>query len=142
MPQVSRRPLSREAEEKIYTSFYKAIGLIGEDEARLFVGDLLTRTERIMLPKRLAIAILLTRGENYNSIRDALKVTQTTIASVSKTLELSEGLRKAIKKLEKSETWRSWWQDVESLLYRLSSPGKVFIDEEAISRRRKKLRKL
>lgn len=132
MTQISKRPISKDIESKIYESFYKAIGLLRESEARLFIDDLLTKTERVMLPKRLAIAILLLKGWNYDSIKEILKVTQTTISSVSRTLEFSNGLRKAIENLSKSEAWRSWWQDVESLLYRMSSPGKVFLDEKVI----------
>lgn len=132
MTQISRKPISKDIERKIYESFYRAIGLLKETEAQLFIDDLLTKTERVMLPKRFAIAILLLKGWNYDSIKETLKVTQTTIATVSRTLEFSTGLRKAIENLNKSEAWRSWWEGVEGLLYRLSSPGKVFIDEEAI----------
>ena len=135
MPQISRKPISKDIENKIYESFYRAIGLLKEAEARLFIDDLLTKTERVMLPKRLAIAILLLKGWNYESIKEVLCVTQTTIASVSRTLEFSTGLRKAIENLNESEAWRGWWEEVEGLLYRLSSPGKVFLDEEIIKRK-------
>ena len=135
MPQISRKPISKDIENKIYESFYRAIGLLKEAEARLFIDDLLTKTERVMLPKRLAIAILLLKGWNYASIKEVLCVTQTTIASVSRTLEFSTGLRKAIENLNKSEVWRSWWEGVEGLLYRLSSPGKVFLDGEVLKRK-------
>jgi len=132
MTQVSRRPLDKDVEGRIYESFYKAIGLLNEKEARAFINDLLTPTEKIMLPKRLAVAILLAQGWNYDAIRETLKVTQTTVSSVYKTLAFSGGLKLAILKLSKNQAWQKWWQDVESLLYRLSSPAKVFMDEGAI----------
>src|SRR3989344_3828452 len=109
MPQVSRRKLDKEVKQKIYESFYKALGLLGENDAKYFVNDLLTPTEKIMIPKRLAIAILLSQEWSYNAIRETLKVTQTTISSVSKVLTFSGGLRLAIEKLSKNEAWRSWW---------------------------------
>lgn len=135
MTQISRRPISKDIETKIYESFYKAIGLLRDQEAKLFINDLLTRTEKVMLPKRLAVAILLSKGWSYDSVRETLKVTQTTISNIERILDHSNGLRLAIEKLGKSESWRNWWQDVESLLYRLSSPGKVFMDEELIQKK-------
>lgn len=132
MAQVSRRPLDKDIEGRIYESFYKAVGLLNEKEARAFINDLLTPTEKIMLPKRLAIAILLSRGWNYDAIRDTLKVTQTTVSSVYKVLSFSTGLRLAIEKLSANQAWQEWWQGIEKLLYRLSSPGKVFMEEGVI----------
>jgi uncharacterized protein YerC len=132
MPQVSRRRLPKQVEERIYESFYKAITLLGKEGADLFYNDLLTKTEKVMIPKRLAIAILLSKGRTYAEIKDRLNVTQSTIVSVAKTLEYSEGYKLAIKKLEKSEAWREMWQDIERTLYRFNSPGRAFIDEEVI----------
>ena len=141
MPQVSRRKLDKEVKQKIYESFYKALGLLGENDAKYFVNDLLTPTEKIMIPKRLAIAILLSQEWSYNAIRETLKVTQTTISSVSKVLTFSVGLRLAIEKLSKNEAWRSWWQDIERLLYRLSSPGKTFLDDDLVRHKLKHKKK-
>jgi len=141
MPQVSRRKLDKEVKQKIYESFYKALGLLGENDAKYFVNDLLTPTEKIMIPKRLAIAILLSQEWSYNAIRETLKVTQTTISSVSKVLTFSGGLRLAIEKLSKNEAWRSWWQDIERLLYRLSSPGKTFLDDDLVRHKLKHKKK-
>lgn len=132
MPQVSRRKLDKEVKQKIYESFYKALGLLGEKDAKYFVNDLLTPTEKIMIAKRFAIAILLSQEWSYDAIRETLKVTQTTISSVSRVLTFSTGLKLAIVKLAKSEAWRAWWQDVESLLYRLSSPSKTFLDNDLV----------
>lgn len=133
MAQISKKPIPFELQKKIDESFYKAIGHLNAKEARFFIGDLLTRTERVMIPKRLAIAILLTKGRSYDSIRETLAVTQTTIASVARVLESSSGLKLAIEKLRKDAAWESWWQGVENMLYRFSSGGRVFQEEDAIS---------
>lgn len=135
MPQVSRRRLPKQVEERVYESFYKAITLLGKEGARLFYDDILTKTEKVMIPKRLAIAILISKGKSYEEIRNRLNVTQSTIVSVSKTLEYSSGYKSAIGKLEKNVAWNEMWQDVERLLYRIGTPGKAFVDEEVIKHR-------
>lgn len=135
MTQVSRRPVPKEIESKIYESFYKAIGLLNDSDSRMFVDDILTHTEKIMIPKRFAIAILLVKGRRYDDIRDSLKVTQTTISSVARVLEFSRGLRKAIEKLEKDRVWAEWWEGIESLIFRLNNPRNTFIDEELIKKK-------
>ena len=133
MPEVSRRKLPREIEEKIKASFYEAISVVkGDKESELFLRDLLTPTERVMIPKRLAIAILLSKGWTNSMICSRLNVTNSTVASVVRTFEASEGFKTVIDKLQKNEAWRSLWQDIESLLYRFSLPGRVFIEEGAI----------
>ena len=115
MPQVSRRKLPREIEEKIKASFYEAISVVkGDKESELFLRDLLTPTERVMIPKRLAIAILLSKGWTNSMICSRLNVTNSTVASVVRTFEASEGFKTVIDKLQKNEAWRSLWQDIES----------------------------
>ena len=133
MPQVSRRKLPKELEEKIQASFYEAISVVkGDYETALFVRDLLTTTERVMLPKRLAIAILISKGWNNARICSHLNVTNSTVASVFRTYEASRGFKSVIEKLQKNEDWRSLWHDIESLLYRFSATGRVCIEEGVI----------
>lgn len=136
MPQISRRRLPKEIEEKIKASFYEAVSAVkGDREVALFLRDLLTPTERVMIPKRLAIAILISKGWNNMRICSHLNVTNSTVASVVKAFESSSGFKAVINKLQKNEAWRSLWQDIESLLYRFSAPGRGFIEEDVIRRK-------
>src|SRR3990167_7341373 len=133
MPQVSRKKLPKDLEDRIKASFYEAVGAVKSDaDGALFLRDLLTPTERVMIPKRLAIAILISKGWGNSEICSRLNVTNSTVASVVRTFEASEGFKTVIDKLQKNEAWRSLWQDIESLLYRFSLPGRVFIEEGAI----------
>lgn len=133
MAQVSKRPLSKDIERKIYASLIEAIKLLRNDqEVNEFLYDLMTPTERVMIPKRLAIAVLWDKGWSQDMICSTLNVTPTTVGWVSKTYHLSSGFREVIAKLKRSEASRVFWQDLESLLYRLSSPGKVFLDEDLV----------
>lgn len=63
MPQVSRRPISRELSERMNEILWGALAKLGrKPEVASFLEDILTRTERVMVAKRMAIALLLSRG--------------------------------------------------------------------------------
>ena len=133
MTQVSKRKLHPSTEEKIYNTFWEAISqLKSEKEIRLFLNDLLSPTEKTMLAKRLAIAALIMKGYTYDDIKDLLKVSQETIAKVSLSVRANSGYQVAIGKIAKSEAVKEFWQDIGSLVYRMNSPGKVFMAEGAI----------
>src|SRR3989344_3848680 len=122
MPQVSRRKLPKDLEDRIKASFYEAVGVVKSDaEGALFLRDLLTPTERVMIPKRLAIAILISKGWSNSQVCRTLNVTNSTVASVIRTFEASGGFKSVINKLQSNESWRSLWQGIESLLYRFST---------------------
>jgi len=69
-----------------------------------FVNDVLSETEKTVLAKRLGIAWYLTKNKSYELIRQDLKVSSATIATVQKGLESgSEGLQLAVKAMEADE---------------------------------------
>lgn len=67
-----------------------------------FLQELLTPTEIRMLAKRLQIADMLSKGYKYEDIRNYVRVTVQTIASVNNKLNFgNEGLIRILKKLER-----------------------------------------
>ncbi len=130
MSQVSKKSLPKNIEDKIYLSLIEAIKLLKNDqEVDKFLFDLMTPTERVMIPKRLAIAILFSKGWSQDMICSRLNVTATTVSWVTKMYDLASGFKSVIEKLKSNEANRAFWQDLENILYRMSSPGKVFLDE-------------
>ena len=84
MTKVSRRILDKNLEDYIFSVFLKTItDLKTLSESKNFLEDLLWPTERIMLIKRLAIAVMLSKGYTYDEIDHTLKVSRTTIMNVS-----------------------------------------------------------
>ena len=61
-----------------------------KSEARIFAGELLSQTERVMLAKRLAIVVLLTRGYSYSQIQTILSINRQTVARVARGVENGE----------------------------------------------------
>lgn len=133
MSQVSKRVVKAEVQEKIAETLLEAISqLKNKQDIQAFVDDLLTPVERVMISKRLAIAVLLLKGWNYNSIQDFLKVSTDTISKISTILKLNNGYRKTIDNLMKTEAGREFWRDVGSLIHRMGVAKDTFVDEDLI----------
>jgi uncharacterized protein YerC len=74
-----------------------------------FLTDFLTDSEYEAFAKRLAIAYWLKKGRSYNNIKDNLKVSSATIASVQSMME-KNGFKLALKKVE-AEEWATQWAE-------------------------------
>jgi TrpR-related protein YerC/YecD len=106
MAQVSKYPVSQKVYQRILGVFFQSVVKIKDrKEAEEFFNDFLTPTERIMLAKRLSIAVLLTKKYNYNSIRKILRVSPPTIAAVSTLLKYTgKGYKQVVERLLRDES--------------------------------------
>ena len=85
--------------DNLYTA---ASSLKGREATKLFLKDLLTLSERIMLGRRIIIARKLLKGENYREISYSLGVGHDTIMRVEKWLQdQMPGYEKVIEKMER-----------------------------------------
>ena len=76
-----------------------------------------------MLSKRLAIAVLLSRGVTYEYIDEMLKVSPSTVGTVHKQILIgAEGYIKAIQHIRNQETLEDIWNSLEEILLTLSPP--------------------
>ena len=79
------------------------------NEAKTFLNDFFNESEYEALSKRLGIAYWLKKGRSYNNIKDNLKVSSATIASVQSTID-KPGIKLALKKIE-AEEWANQWAE-------------------------------
>ena len=136
MTQVSRRKIPRDIETRMYETLWETFsGLKSSGDIRLFLDDLLSPPEKIMIAKRLAIATLLSKRYEYQVITDLLKVSTATISKVSLALNHKEGYRVAINKVARSEASREFWQGIENLIHRLGSHRDIFAPEEIVQKK-------
>lgn len=117
MPQVSKRFLDKNTYKRIFEilleSFVKTKTL---DDVSLFINDLLTPTEKIMLAKRLTIALLLKKGYSYGEIMGILKVSQGTVARVKETVRYGgKGYHQVLDKILKEEAVMNFLEKVDNL---------------------------
>lgn len=115
MGKVSKYQVSKDVYERMFELLVKAIAetkVVSEAAALLL--DLLSPVERIMVAKRLAIAVLLSKETSYDVIQNVLKVSRPTIAGVNANLKFhNRGYRRFTLKLAKEEKWQKLWEKIE-----------------------------
>ncbi|MDP2637965.1 MAG: Trp family transcriptional regulator [Candidatus Levybacteria bacterium] len=118
MAQVSRYPIHKSVEKRMFEIFSSTISYLkSSEEIEEFLHDFLSPVEKIMLSKRLATAILLAKGYSYASIKSILRVTPTTIATVSLSLRYSgKGYKGMVEKILSDEKKDNFWQKIEDVL--------------------------
>ena len=135
MTQVSKRIVHKQIESRMYETLFEAIKhLRSKEEIQLFLTDLLSPTERTMLAKRLAIAALLMRAYEYESIMNMLKVSSATISKVALVLNHNQGYKNTINKIARSESAKAFWQQIERLTSRLVSSRNYSANDEFLKK--------
>ena len=123
MTQVSKRYLQKEVEERILDLFWTSLSSANKEQIALFLDDLLSPTEKIMLAKRLAIAFMLMKNYDYGTINERLKVSDPTIWNVKTSLAFKgRGYKMIIEKIMSKEKWEKFWQDLDHFFTQIIPP--------------------
>lgn len=97
MAQVSRRFVRPPVQEKMRRLLIECVRACqNEEQAADFLNGLLTDTEKIMLAKRISIALMILKQCSYSEIGDTLKVSAQTIWSVHRWLDRGGSLYRAL----------------------------------------------
>src|SRR3990167_1825468 len=103
---MKRRPKDLTKEELIVTldALYTAASAItGRGAVKLFLRDLLTPSERVMLGRRIIIARMLISGTSYDEIGKRMRVGSATIGRVHRWLkDQFPGFEQAVAGMEKN----------------------------------------
>lgn len=106
--QLSNNPLNKNIEKQLSEMMY---GILAElrtpEEVKMVMNDVLTEGERMAILKRLGIAVYLDKGRSYEDVKNNIKVSSATIASVAENLGNS-GWQEMIKRI-KAEEWATEW---------------------------------
>lgn len=78
-------------------------------EALIFLKDFFNESELETFAKRLGVAYWLKKGRSYTNIKENLKVSSATIASIQDSQD-KPGIKLALKKVE-AEEWANQWAD-------------------------------
>ena len=79
------------------------------EEADVFFKDFFNQSEYETFIKRIAIAYWLKKKRSYSNIKNNLKISSATIATIQNTID-SEGIKLALKKIE-AEEWATIWAE-------------------------------
>lgn len=100
--------MSKNIENQVYKILYQVLAdCKSEERMEMVLKSLMTESELSAVAKRLAIAVFLDKGQSYDRIKDVLKVSSATIASVAETMN-SRGMQMAIERV-KAEEWADVW---------------------------------
>lgn len=118
MPQVSKYPVHKDVEKRMFELFRIAISrLNNSQDIEEFLDDFFSPVEKIMLAKRLSIAVLLNKGYRYESIAKILRVTPSTMSAVSLRLKYSgKGYKSFVERVARDEKISAFWQKIEDVL--------------------------
>lgn len=119
--QVSKQKLNATIAKHIFSVLHQlVVDIKTPEEAEDILQDLLSETEYQVLAKRLAIALFLDKGRSYENIKDTLRVSSATIASVQENMG-EPGMQLALRKV-KTEEWADEWTDkISSLVNKIFS---------------------
>lgn len=121
---VKASELTKEDRIGVLDALYTAAGTVkGRADMKMFLRDLLTESERIMLGRRILIARMLLAGCSHRYIAAGLGVGFDTISRVGRWLEdKMPGYEKAIEGMRREQEQRYWKSDAgKGELYRTST---------------------
>lgn len=105
MTHVSRYKLPKKTEETLIKNLNLVLSKISkQEEMEYFLNAFLTETEKLMLAKRLAVAVLLEEGIPESQIAETLHVTRITVAKMRYFLESrGQGYKVALQKIAREK---------------------------------------
>ena len=122
--QLSKKRLNKNLEGQLKKMWY---GLLAEidsvEEVENLMADLLTDAERLAIYKRLGIGLYLDKGRSYEDIKNHLKVSSATIASVAENVS-RPGFQEAIRRI-KADEWADEWSKKISQKVKFLFKGKM-----------------
>lgn len=108
--QLSHNPINRTLEKQLSQMFYQVLSEItSPEDMQAVMSDFLTEAERSAVLKRLGIALYLDKGRSYEDVKNNIKVSSATIASVAENVGNS-GWQEVIRRI-KAEEWASDWTE-------------------------------
>ncbi|MBI5613588.1 hypothetical protein HY947_01570 [Candidatus Gottesmanbacteria bacterium] len=124
MTQVSRLPLRRKVEQRVYELLLESIAAADSaPKVERFLSDLLSPTERLMIAKRISIALLLIKNYDQRTIAKWLKVSLTTVSKISTVLQRkSDGYKTIVSAILKKERFKSLLRNIDDAIGRIMPP--------------------
>lgn len=122
MTLISKHRLQGDTLERTFELFVQTLLNIRDKETtKSFINGFFTPTEKIIFSKRIAIYVMLAKGNSYESIKSILKVSPPTIARASAHLNYSHDLDRVIQSILIKDASK---QILEEIISVFDVPGK------------------
>ena len=107
---TSSKKLNGSLRRQIQIAFAQVLSDIkNPEDMHKFLADYLSESEYEILAKRLAVAYWLKKGRSYENIKQNLKVSSATVASVQSEIK-KPSFQKGLKIIE-AEEWATQWAE-------------------------------
>lgn len=118
MAQVSKYMMSEKIKREINEIFLETFALLYKKEDIInFLEDFFSPTERIVLSKRITIALMLKKGYSYEMIKKLIKVSQPTVADVNLKLKYAgKGYHKILDQMLVNRKIKSVFDNIEKFI--------------------------
>lgn len=125
MTQVSRVPIRKEVESRVYEVLLESIAAAGARKTvNTLLSDLLSPTERLMIAKRLSISLLLIKGYDQRTISKWLKVSLGTVSKVSLVMQTGHGgYQSVIGTILRKENYHTLLQKIDDAMAHIMPPA-------------------
>ena len=124
MTQVSRYKLSPDMLDKLFTMFFHTIGKRGNRrEFESIVNGLFTKTEKIVITKRIAVIYLLIKQIKSDDICKTIKASKSTVSKYSILLHNKTGLVLFLEKFIRNEKIGGFFEDLIIELFQPPAGG-------------------
>ena len=122
MTHVSKKPLNKDVQNRLNKRLVKTItNLRTMSEGSVFISELFTDSEQIMLAKRLMIIFMLTENVSQYRIKQILRVSSATVFRISEGLDKGE-YQYLTRLCKKKKSRDIFWQELE-VIVRLGMPS-------------------
>lgn len=113
MTQLSKIKVSERVLERLYKLFFQTVGnQYSFEDFQKISDDLFSRTEQLMIAKRIAIFYLLIKEIDQYTISKTLKVSSSTIAKFSFIKSRSYGIVPFLNKVVRNEKIKHFFEDL------------------------------
>lgn len=126
MAQISKYRLPEKTQSEIRSLFAEVLSMLSfKEDIFAFLEDFLSPTERIVLSKRITIALLLKKGYAYEAIKNVLKVSSPTVADVNRKLKFSgQGYHRILDKILRYQKINNVFDKIETIILNQLSLGR------------------
>jgi uncharacterized protein YerC len=126
MSQVSKRKLTPKVESSIFDLFLRALAeMRNTKEARDFINDFFTPTERLMFTKRFAAVFLLHKEVSVVTVAQILKMSTSTVSRINVWFKQRDrGYRRLIERIVAKKKIKHFLEDIFKSFYYTGLPPK------------------
>jgi uncharacterized protein YerC len=106
---ISKEKVNPSLEREVSRLLYQTMADLKTPKAtETFLRDILSPQELTAVVKRLAVAYWLAKGRSYENIRQNLKVSSATIASIDRMRKKGKSIQEAIRAID-ADAWAEQW---------------------------------